>query len=46
MACVEVDAAGQQPLEDGADAADLLDRFVGDVNDGLHAGNLPIRNGR
>ena len=34
----EVFTAGEQALEHGADAADLLNRFVGDVDDGLHVG--------
>ena len=33
---LEIDLAGEQPVEDGPDAADLLDRFVGDVDDGFH----------
>jgi hypothetical protein len=33
----EVDLAGQQPLQDGPDAADLGDRLVRDVNHSAHA---------
>ena len=33
---LEIDVAGQKPLQNGADAANFLNRFVGDVNDGLH----------
>ena len=33
---LQVHLAGQQTLEHRADAADLLDRFVGDVDDRLH----------
>src|SRR5690606_26322345 len=32
-----VDFAGDESVEDGADAADFLDGFVGDVNDCVHA---------
>ena len=34
---LKIDTAGQQPLKHRPDAADLLDRFVRDVNDSLHA---------
>jgi hypothetical protein len=34
---IEIDRAGEEAVEHSADAADLLDGFVGNVNDGGHA---------
>src|SRR5205085_3761598 len=33
---VEIDGAGEEAMKDSADAADFLDGFVGDVDDGGH----------
>ncbi len=39
---VEEDSAGEEAMEDGADAADLVDGFVSDVYDGLHGRYLHL----
>src|SRR5205814_9843906 len=41
LCLVEIGLAGQQPLQDRADATDFLNRFVRDVNDGLHGRGSP-----
>ena len=35
---IQINAAGKQPVQHRADAADLLNRFVSHMNDGLHIG--------
>ena len=40
---VQIGSAGEQPVEDRADAADFLNGFVGDVNDSLHEYDLSLQ---